>query len=334
MNFITYQQYMQQIKNNPLHAGLSDVKANYNIEPYDNEEIQKIDKKHDKIIKKILSRKKEVAKFINEFLNIKQKITQEEIEQCNSDFITNQYLYRQSDIIYKIKNKPIYFLIEHQSTVDENMILRISEYIGEIMKKEIRNQIHTLNKIREYPIVVPVVIYTGYRKWNAKTKFSEKQYRAKGFEEYKNHLKYNLIAVQDYTFEELLEKKSLFASVMIIEKCKTEEELIEQLEKIVEIIEEPEEKELLSEIITHILSIEIPKDKTEEILKKLNSKEEKGMSPLTKMLLDIEIKGKKKGEIEGRKKGEIEGRKKGEIEGRKKGEIEGKKTGIMSVVKK
>ena len=63
MNFITYQQYMQQIKNNPLHAGLSDVKANYNIEPYDNAKVQRIDKKHDKIIKKVLSRKKRSRKI-------------------------------------------------------------------------------------------------------------------------------------------------------------------------------------------------------------------------------------------------------------------------------
>ena len=122
MKYITYQQYVEYLQNNQC---LRETEEKYNIEPYDDEKVKKIDKKHDKMIKKILSRKKETVKFINEFLNLREKIEEKQIEQCSSEFITNQYESKQSDIIYKIKNKPIYFLIEHQSTIDEDMAFRI-----------------------------------------------------------------------------------------------------------------------------------------------------------------------------------------------------------------
>lgn len=52
------------------------------------------------------------------------------------------------------------------------MIERIGKYIEGIMIKVKSNNLL-------YPIVVPIVVYTGFQKWNAKTKFIEKQYRIK-----------------------------------------------------------------------------------------------------------------------------------------------------------
>ena len=328
MKFITYQQYIEYLKNHkPIKLKekdsfyqISDLKEN---EIFDERKIQEINKKHDKMFRNILNRKKEMVNFLNQFLNLKAIIQEEQIIQCHTDFITKQYENKQSDIIYKLKNKPVYFLVEHQSTIDQEMPLRIWEYVGEIMRKESIIQKTYLRKDKVYPVVVPVVIYTGFQKWKVATNFAKKQYQSSTYKEYKVNLEYNLIAIQDYTSEELLKKKTLLGSIMIIEKCKEAEELNVQLNRIIEVMNEPKELEAIAEIITNIIVFRIGQEKAKELLEKIKRKGEMGMSPLTKMLLDLEYKGWKKGMKEGEAKGEARGEARGEAKGEAKGEIKG-----------
>ncbi len=225
MVYITYKEYMQYLRQKHMME-LKEDEQDYEYESeYDIEKVKEVNKKHDKMMRRILSKEKEMVKFINDFLKIDKKIKEGEIVQCKSDFITRNYKDRQSDIIYKIKNKPVYFLVEHQSTVRKDMLERVWEYVGQIIRLDKMNKKEKLEDSKIYPIVVPIVIYTGYQKWNEKTNFEEKQYNAKEYEEYRIKLKYNLVAVQDYTFKELKEKESVFGIAMIIEKCKTAEEM-------------------------------------------------------------------------------------------------------------
>lgn len=279
---------------------LKEERTNYNIfakkqETYDEIRIKEIDKRHDKMFRNILARKKEMVQFINYFLKLKRKIQENQIIQCPTDFVTKYYKDKRSDIIYKLKNKPVYFLIEHQSTIDQQMPLRLYEYIGEIMRKEDNKGI--------YPVIVPIVIYTGFKKWKVATNLAHKQYQSLNYKKYEINLEYNLITTEKYTFEELLERKTLFSSIMIIEKCKTKEEIITQMDKIINVIKNPKDKEALSEIIVNIIEPMIGKEKANQMLKKINKKEELEMSPFTKTLLDLERKAWKKGMKEGREKG-------------------------------
>lgn len=272
---------------------------------YNQKRIGEIDKKHDKMFRNILSRKREMVNFLNEFLELKEKIKPEQLIQCHTDFITKHYKEKHSDIIYKLKDKPVYFLVEHQSTIAQDMPLRIWEYVGEIMRRESIIQKTYLRKDKVYPVVVPIVIYTGFQKWNAKTNFSQNQYRTRNYKDYEINLEYNLIAVQDYTLEELLEKRTLFGSIMIIEKCKEVEELSQQINKVVEVIDAQKDLEALAEIISNILVFRIGQEKANEILEKIRRKGELAMSPVTKMLLDLEYKNWKKGLREGIKDGKM-----------------------------
>ena len=270
---------------------------------YNQKRIKEIDKKHDKMFRNILSRKKEMVNFLNEFLALKEKIKPERLTQCHTDFITKQYKEKHSDIIYKLKDKAVYFLVEHQSTIDQDMPLRIWEYVGEIMRKESIVQKTYLRKDKIYPVVVPIVIYTGFQKWTVKTNFAQSQYQSKNYKDYEIELEYNLIAIQDYMLEELLEKRTLFGSIMIIEKCTETEVLNQQINKIIEVIDDPKDLEALAEIISNIIVFRIGQEKANEILEKIKRKGELGMSPVTKMLLDLEYKNWKKGVKEGEAKG-------------------------------
>ena len=70
--------------------------------------IDSVNQKHDKTFKEILSNKKEMTKFLEQFIGME---VEEELEKHNSSFINKHYERRESDIIYKMKNKEIYYLI-------------------------------------------------------------------------------------------------------------------------------------------------------------------------------------------------------------------------------
>ena len=332
MDFITYAEYLKYSKNNSI-LQLRETETEYKHEKkYDEKIVQKIDKIHDKIFKKVFSITKEMTIFLNEFLDEKEKINSKQIIQCKTDFITKDYKNRQADIIYKLKEKPVYFLVEHQSTFDKDMILRLWEYVGQIMKQETLLQKYYFDEEFIYPIVVPIVIYTGYKKWNLETNLEDKQYIEKQFNDYKINFKYNLITINDYVMnreqliEELLNKKSLFGSIMIIEKCKTKKEIKKYMDEIIQTMKNREDKNILAEIIGVIIEPLLGIKKTEEMLDKLYRKETNGMSPFTKTLLDLKMKY----ETEGLEKGMKKGMKKGIKEGIK----EGKKEGIFQTAKK
>ena len=170
MNFVTYHQYMKYIlKNNVLI--IAEGKETYNLEISEQKKaLKETDKKHDKMIRNTLNKTKEMVKFLNQFLNLKEITKEEQIIQCHTNFITKEYKEKNSDIVYKLKDKPIYFLVEHQSTVDKEMPERMARYIEEIMVSEKKENV--------YPIVVPIVLYTGLKKWNAKTSIAQKQYNS------------------------------------------------------------------------------------------------------------------------------------------------------------
>ena len=95
---------------------------------------------------------------------------------------------------------------------------------------------------------------------------------------------------------------------MIIEKCKTKEELITRINQVIKTVDNNEEnKQILSEIIKYIIAPYVGENEANKMLKEINKKEEVAMSPLTRMFLELEIKSERKGERKGEKKGELKG---------------------------
>ena len=143
MKYITYQDYLNYKK----YLFLREESEEYELKEYPKdkiyakEKIRGIDKKHDKMLKKILSNKKEIIKFLKDFLEIQEEIKEEEIEEYPTEFITKDYEEKRSDLLYKLKNEPVYFLIEHQSTKDKKMVERIGKYVEEIMIREVKKYI-------------------------------------------------------------------------------------------------------------------------------------------------------------------------------------------------
>ena len=307
---------------------LNEENVKYNLERNNINKESKINQPHDKTYKIILSSKKEVVKLINEALKIgnkKYQIKEDEIERYNRSFITKNFKSRESDIIYKMKEKNIFFLIEHQTKKDFEMPYRILEYTMLIMEEAL-DKTKVKRKDYKFPKVYPIILYTGEGKWMDVTRIENRQERLEDVKE-KGFTKYAVIDVNNYTKEELLKRGGILSSVLILEKSKTEKEIIEDMKKITEIKMTEEEKEILKKIIYKIFAKDIEKEKIDEIMKKLENKEEKEMV-IEEVLRKAREKEYERGKRLGRKLGVSEGRKLGVSEGRKLGVSEGRKLGV------
>ena len=253
-----------------------------------------VNHQHDKIFRTVLDRKSDALALINKALNTQLEV--QEIEKYNSSFINKVFQNREADIVYKIKDRSIFILIEHQTKVDYLMPYRILEYEVAIMQSAIDLD-KIKNKESKIPLVIPIVLYTGNKKWNAKKYFEENQEK---IEEIENGLgNYNLIDINELTEKELLEDNSFISKMMLIEKSKNTENIVEILEKIVKITKE-EDKETLRRIISIILEEKIGITKAKELIEKMEG-DEGNMLAVVDMIrrenqMYIEI-GKKEGEL-------------------------------------
>ena len=77
---------------------------------------------------------------------------------------------RRRDIVVKTDINGVYCLlsIEHQSTIDKNMVIRCGNYEMMEYLKQLKNK-----KIKELTPQVMIVFYTGDKKWNAPVKLSD-----------------------------------------------------------------------------------------------------------------------------------------------------------------
>ena len=228
VEIFTYRDYIkyQQIYGNK-YSILKEDEEEYLLKNEISKKI--INNEHDKIFRKILDIKSEAVDFINNSLNLKNKIAEEQIEKYTSSFITDDLKNEESDVIYKLKDKNIFFLIEHQTKVDYKMPVRILEYEIAIIKSAIDYKKFG-QKDYKIPKVISIVLYTGKRKWNAKNYINEIQERFEEFEE-SEFSKYNVIDINNIPEERLLKEYNYLSKIMLLEKYKGND-LSEYLNKI------------------------------------------------------------------------------------------------------
>ena len=207
------------------------------------------DKKHDKIFKDILQNKEEIVQFINKFVGYEVKT--EGLEIYNPNYITEKFEYKNADIVYKLKDKELYFLIEHQTKVDYSMAYRIFNYCLEIIRSVVENQ--KINRAAyKYPRILPIVLYTGNQNWNSSNSFAELQEGKSENEIDTIEVKYKLVDVHEYEIEELLKENTMFANVMILEKCKNNEEVMKVLSSIRKNIKNNKQLKELKRIVIYL----------------------------------------------------------------------------------
>lgn len=234
-----------------------------------NEKYYYIENKHDKVFRILLDNKKDTSKFINKILKL--HIKEEEIEKYNSSFVSKLFQNKEADIVYKLKQQNIFFLIEHQTKIDYSMPYRILDYEMQIIKSAIDIK-QIKNKSYKMPLIIPIVLYTGKQKWNVEKALEEKQEKLEGLDIKLSN--YNLVDVNNFANSELLNDDTLISKIMLLEKSKNTEDTIIFLEKIIPKIKD-EDKEIMIRIINFILSEKLGKEQTEKFVEKLKGDDEK-----------------------------------------------------------
>ena len=284
------------------------------------EEEKYIHNEHDKLFKRILDRINEVESIIKKTLG--KETEKIEIETVRNELTTRDYRGRMVDVLYKLKDKEVYFLIEHQSTQNTYMAYKIFEYETELINRSYMQNVEKSKKIAK---VIKVVIFTGIGDWKPARSIVELQ------EEYGNKVKidkhyegigeYKLLESKDYSLKEIISKEStLLGKAIIIEKARREETLIAVLDEIIPDIKEDEIAEMVR-MIKYILVKDLGKDVANKYIKILESKikEEGGKNAMVetmralredrkRTIMEARNTGKKAGILEGEKSGILTGK--------------------------
>ena len=302
---------------------------------------KKVYYKHDKSFKFILANKEEMAEFLGQFLGVRLK--NEELEEQKTEFINENFEKIESDIIYKIKDTEIYFLIEHQSSIDRNMPERIIKYSLALRDATNKNNIK-INNLREDELkgstklkkqkdttrllIVPIVVYTGSKKWNVGINFSNMQISKEEYQKYKLDQKYEfykeflikqkykLIDINQYTKQELINKNTKMSNMMLIEKSNTKEELIKTLLELIKITEDKEMLKWLEKVVRYILP-DMLGEEQEVILENIKRKEVGNMEYYDNGWCSRITRNEKRKEVRLIRKGRSEGVAEGKREGKR-----------------
>ena len=298
-SYIEYLKYSRIIKE---EYSLNEEVAGYK---YDNKKINHI---HDKTFRKILDDKKEFTIFINKIFNLEEKLEEKDIEKYNRKFVSVDYTNQESDVIYKLKNKEIFILVEHQTKIDKKMPIRILKYELEI----IRSRMDENNRL-EFPIIIPIVLYTGKQRWNAKINYPSYNSELARYRGLKK-VEYNLVDINDYTIEDLYKENSILTKIMILEKSNKYIEIINNVDKIVNKVNDSKlytqtQKEMLLNILNNTMINIVGNKKMKEYKIKLKGGE--NMLALYEMIEnernEIYSTGIKEGKVKGKIEGKIEG---------------------------
>ena len=121
----------------------------------------KIDQPHDSYIKSILSDIGLAKSLMEAHLpqSIVNRMDLDSVQLTNKSFVSEELKNFHSDVIYQCtldkQQGYIYYLLEHQSTPDRWLPLRLAEYNIQLMRQHI-NQGH-----KTLPIIINEVIYAG-----------------------------------------------------------------------------------------------------------------------------------------------------------------------------
>ena len=181
---------------------------------------------HDKFYRSLLKNRLEFANFINNFLNI--NILPDNLIEVNSSFVTEKFENRISDIIYKLKNSNIYFLLEHQSYIDKFINSRILNYSANLIQNIINSSSSKKNIIIP-PQVIPILLYTGNRKWYPPPNSTINSHNLNLL--HNINLDFYFIDIHNYTTDELLNINSAIGYAIATDKCNSVKEFVYLLEK-------------------------------------------------------------------------------------------------------
>lgn len=296
----------------------NDIKKEQNV--MDDKNVKEaVHNQHDKGYKFLLSSKRVFIELLRSFVKHDwvNDIDEANVVKVDKSFVLQDFADKEADLVYRVRLKEkeviFYILMELQSTVDYQMPYRLLLYMVEIWRSILKDvpKKESRRKDFELPVIVPIVLYNGSRKWTAKTSYKEILNSYETFGEYAVDFKYILIDVNRYTKEELLRLENLIASVFLLEQKVEFEEMMARLKELSNTLKKLDEDEILlfKAWFKKILMARMPEEERKNVERIIDENEEveEMISNLEKTILqemkEREKKGMKKGIEKGMEKG-------------------------------
>lgn len=100
-------------------------------------EVYSYNKNRKRLVNDVLNNKDNFCIFINRFIPIYPQLVSEEIERVYIDIGIDNF--KEPDYIYKTNNGKVYYILEHQTIVDKEIVKRMLRYTISILKEEAEN---------------------------------------------------------------------------------------------------------------------------------------------------------------------------------------------------
>jgi predicted transposase/invertase (TIGR01784 family) len=251
-------------------------------------------------------------------------IDEDSLRQSPKSYVLPDFKKKESDVVYeatlkKGKRKIIFFiLLENQSRVDYRMNYRLLLYIVEILRDYYNNADEKARRRKnfKFPVVVPLVFYTGNRKWTVPLNLKEMFDGYQSFGDYVLNFNYALVDAKGYDDESVKDLRSkLLKLTMLFERSADFDEVVDVLKKYKpDIFSMNDEEMRIIDIMVDILCEVYGIEKKQDIKAALR---EKNAERVDKMLSNV-IANAKNRERNIRKEGEQIGKKENAIETAKK----------------
>ncbi len=180
---------------------------------------------HDAFVKEILSHKEQAEDFLKNYLpqDICRLIDFDSLNIVKDSFVDEDLKEHFSDLLYEVQlsSRPglIYLLFEHKSTPERFTGLQLLRYMVKIWDLYLKQNHEPI-----LPVIIPLVIYNGHRRWTVKTNFSylfgEIETELNKYIPEFNYLLYDLSTISD---EEIKGRVILKATLMALKYLTTPE---------------------------------------------------------------------------------------------------------------
>ena len=165
------------------------------------------------------------------------------------------------------------------------------------------------NKGYIYPLIIPIVLYTGTKKWDAKLNLKEVQLQWREYVGLELS-RYNVLDINDLDNKKLLQEENTISKLLVIEKSDTQNEFIENLKEILNELSRKnytkEERKLCEITIKAMIKDRFNKKDAEQILKNLRFERSDTMFRVEEMFKREERRFRAEGKREGKREGKIE----------------------------
>lgn len=268
---------------------------------------------HDKFFKEMFSKKEVAESFIKNYFpqDLLELFNTDDLEITKDSFVDEDLKEFFSDVVYRVKlddhDAFIYCLFEHKSYPDKKVSLQLLKYMTKIWNLYLKQ-----NNSGKLPVILPLLIYHGGKRYNIDKRFSSRFNIQANTEKFIPDFEYLLYDFSKYSDLEIIGSIQLQIVLKILHTSFIDDDYAKIFADILKLIKKLNDAESILEYFTtgmkYILEI---KDYDFDVMhNKVNliipERSETFMSTANKLREEGKLDGIKKGIKEGRKEELIE----------------------------